>query len=152
MILQRSSPPSMTLQSAMTATDPVRSILEPVQCWSGRAFPSGCGKSSIISNAEKTISDHTYFADRVDRLHGGGWIRCVDRAAVARTVRARLVMTATPYVAGPDVFLPNAAAHAEKKVDISGDWVCAVFRFHLWSDPRASFARDPWVRPASGFP
>jgi hypothetical protein len=61
-------------------------------------------------------------------------------------------MTATPYVAGPDVFLPNAAAHSEKKVDISGDWVCAVFRFHLWSYPRASFARDPWVRPASGFP
>ena len=27
----------------------------------------------------------------------------------------RLVMTATPYVAGPDVFLTNEAAHAEKK-------------------------------------
>jgi hypothetical protein len=33
------------------------------------------------------------------------------------------------------MFLPNAAAHAEKKVDISGDWVCAVFRFRLWSYP-----------------
>jgi hypothetical protein len=58
----------------------------------------------------------------------------------------RLVITATPYAAGPDVFLPNAAAHAEKKVDISGDWVCAVFRFHLWSYPRASFAAATGIR------
>ncbi len=33
-------------------------------------------------------------------------------------VFARLVMTATAYLAGPDVFLPNAAAHAARKVEI----------------------------------
>lgn len=30
----------------------------------------------------------------------------------------RLVMTATAYLAGPDVFLPNAVAHAARKVEI----------------------------------
>jgi nucleoside 2-deoxyribosyltransferase len=31
---------------------------------------------------------------------------------------ARAMMTATAYLAGPDVFLPNAVAHAAKKVEI----------------------------------
>jgi nucleoside 2-deoxyribosyltransferase len=34
-------------------------------------------------------------------------------------------MTATAYLAGPDVFLPNAAAHAARKVDI-----CRRFGLH----------------------
>src|SRR5712664_2407404 len=33
----------------------------------------------------------------------------------------RLVMTATPYVAGPDVFLPNAAA-PPPGADVQGKW------------------------------
>src|SRR5712672_3167852 len=35
-----------------------------------------------------------------------------------RSDLVRLVMTATAYLAGPDVFLPNAAAHAARKVEI----------------------------------
>jgi nucleoside 2-deoxyribosyltransferase len=31
-------------------------------------------------------------------------------------------MTAIAYLAGPDVFLPNAVAHAAKKVEICGRW------------------------------
>src|ERR1700682_6118193 len=35
-----------------------------------------------------------------------------------RSDLVRLVMTATVYLAGPDVFLPNAVAHAARKVEI----------------------------------
>src|SRR5258708_27104081 len=35
-----------------------------------------------------------------------------------RSDLVRLVMTATAYLAGPDVFLPNAVAHAATKVEI----------------------------------
>jgi nucleoside 2-deoxyribosyltransferase len=35
-----------------------------------------------------------------------------------RSNLVRLVMTATAYLAGPDVFLPNAVAHAATKVEI----------------------------------
>jgi nucleoside 2-deoxyribosyltransferase len=37
----------------------------------------------------------------------------------------RIVMTATAYLAGPDVFLPDAVAHAARKVDI-----CRRFGLH----------------------
>jgi nucleoside 2-deoxyribosyltransferase len=35
-------------------------------------------------------------------------------------------MTAVAYLAGPDVFLPNAVAHAAMKVEVCRDQVCAV--------------------------
>jgi len=37
---------------------------------------------------------------------------------LARSEPVRVVMTATAYLAGPDVFLPDAAAHAARKVEI----------------------------------
>src|SRR4051794_16092030 len=39
-------------------------------------------------------------------------------ARLFRSDLARLVMTATAYLAGPDVFLPDAPAHAARKVEI----------------------------------
>jgi Nucleoside 2-deoxyribosyltransferase len=59
------------------------------------------------------------------RIDSRGWQRnyAPDRQIFTyvrpfRSDLVRLVMTATAYLAGPDVFLPNAIAHAATKVEI----------------------------------
>jgi hypothetical protein len=42
----------------------------------------------------------------------------VDEVASRGSILVKIIMTAIAYLAGPDVFLPNAQAHAAKKIEV----------------------------------
>jgi hypothetical protein len=80
-----------------------------------------------VDRAPSFVMDD-FFAPVIPRINANrfsGWQRIYARnrriftyARPFRSDLVRLAMTATAYLAGPDVFLPNAVAHAATKVEI----------------------------------